>query len=259
MSGRLSGRIAVVTGAGSRGEGIGTGRAISVLFSREGATVLLVDRDRDAAEATLAMITADGGEAAVLQADVTSGEECQSIADEATRRWGRVDALVNNVGTEGPGTVLNVEPAEWDRVMTLNLQTAVRASRAIVPVIAASGGGSVINLASIAALRPHGITPYSAAKGAVIALTTSMALDHARALVRVNCIAPGPIYTPMVAAKGMSEEVRARRRDASPLKLEGTAWDVAWAAVYLASDEARWVTGQVLRVDGGVSVSSPER
>lgn len=259
MSGRLAGKVAIVTGAGSRGEGVGTGRAISATFAREGAKVLLVDRELEAAATTLEMIERDGGEAATLTADVTSVDDCQLIAETAKRRWGAVHVLVNNVGTEGPGTVVDADADEWDRAVALNLLTAVRVSQAIVPSLIVSGGGAVINLASIAAFRPHGITPYTATKGAVIALTRSMAIDHAADQVRVNCIAPGPIYTPMVSATGMSEELREQRRRASPLGLEGTAWDVGWAALYLASDEARWVTGQVLVVDGGVSVRSPDR
>jgi NAD(P)-dependent dehydrogenase (short-subunit alcohol dehydrogenase family) len=128
-----------------------------------------------------------------------------------------------------------------------------------VPAMAAGGGGSIINISSISALRPRGLTPYSASKGAVIALTRAMAVDHGKDGIRVNCIAPGPMYTPMVYSRGMSEELRERRRQASLLKIEGTGWDIGYAAVFLASDEARFITGIVLVVDGGVTIASPSR
>ncbi len=135
----------------------------------------------------------------------------------------------------------------------------VTTSRAVVAVMAAGGGGAIVNLSSISATRPRGLTPYSTAKGAVLALTRAMAVDHAGQGIRVNAIAPGPIHTPMVAAEGMSEELRDRRRAASPLGIEGTGWDVGYAALFLVSDEARYITGRTLPVDGGVSIRSPER
>src|SRR5438477_569415 len=179
MADRLAGKVAIVTGAGSRAAGIGNGRAAAILFAREGARVLVVDRSRAAAEATLKMIL--------------------------------------------------------------------------------GGGGAIVNISSISALRPRGLTPYSASKGAVIALTRAMAIDHAQQGIRVNCVAPGPVYTPMVYADGMSEELRERRRCASPLGIEGTGWDVGYAALFLVSDEARYITGVVLPVDGGVTIASPSR
>jgi NAD(P)-dependent dehydrogenase (short-subunit alcohol dehydrogenase family) len=256
---RLDGKVAIVTGGGSRGPGIGTGRAAAVLFARNGARVLVVDRDEAAAKTTVDMITEDGGEALAFAADLTSEDDCAAMAAAAERRWGRIDVLDNNVGTEGPGTILEVDAAGWDTVMTVNVTTVVNASRAVVPVMAEGGGGAIVNLSSISAFRPRGLTPYTAAKGAVIALTRAMAIDHAPQGIRVNCIAPGPIYTPMVASDGMSDELRERRRKASPLGVEGTGWDVGYAALFLVSDEARYITGTVLPVDGGVSVRSPDR
>ena len=256
---RLDGKVAVVTGGGSRAAGIGTGRAAAILFARHGARVLVVDRDEDAANATVDMIAAEGGEAVAIAADLTVDDDCTAMAAAAVGRWGRIDVLDNNVGIEGPGTILDATSEDWDRVMAVNVRTIVQASRAVVPVMATGGGGSIVNLSSISALRPRGLTPYTAAKGAVIALTRAMAIDHAAAGIRVNCIAPGPIYTPMVYAAGMADELRDRRRAASPLGIEGTGWDVGYAALFLVSDEARYITGTVLPVDGGVSIRSPDR
>ncbi|GAA3081993.1 glucose 1-dehydrogenase [Pseudonocardia yunnanensis] len=256
---RLEGKVAVVTGGGSRAEGIGTGRAAAILFARHGARVLVVDRDEAAANNTVDMIAAEGGEAVAVAADLTVEDDCTAMAAAAVGRWGRIDVLDNNVGIEGPGTILDATSEDWDRVMAVNVRTIVQASRAVVPVMATGGGGSIVNLSSISALRPRGLTPYTAAKGAVIALTRAMAIDHAAAGIRVNCIAPGPLYTPMVYAAGMADEVRERRRAASPLGVEGTGWDVGYAALFLVSDEARYITGTVLPVDGGVSIRSPDR
>ena len=258
-AGRVQGKVAIVTGAGSRAEGIGNGRATAVLLAREGARVLLVDQHADAAERTLAMIKSEGGEAAVFPADVTRAADCRAMVDEAVRRWGRLDVLDNNVGIGGRGTVVEVEEAEWEQVMRVNVTGMMLASKHAIPAMAAGGGGAIVNISSISALRPRGLTAYSASKGAVIALTRAMAVDHASQGIRVNCIAPGPVYTPMVYAAGMSDELRERRRRASPLGIEGTGWDVGYAALFLASDEARYITGVVLPVDGGVILTSASR
>ncbi|MBI5947295.1 MAG: SDR family oxidoreductase [Chloroflexi bacterium] len=252
---RLEGKVAIVTGAGSQTEGIGNGRAAAVVFAREGARVLLVDRKLAAAEQTREMIAAEGGVADAFEADVTNSADCRAMVARAVERWGRLDILDNNVGIGGAGTVVTVDEDEWDRVMRVNVKGMMLASKAAVPAMAANGGGAIVNISSIAALRPRGMTPYSTSKGAVIALTRAMAVDHAREGIRVNCIAPGPVYTPMVYAAGMPEEVRERRRRASLLQLEGTGWDIGYAALFLVSDEARYITGVVLPVDGGVTIS----
>ena len=259
MADRLAGKVAIVTGAGSRAAGIGNGRAAAILFAREGARVLVVDRSRAAAEATLKMILGEGGEAAVFDADVTRSDDCAAMVDDAVRRWGRLDILDNNVGIGGRGTVVEVSEEDWERVMRVNVTGMMLASKHAIPVLARGGGGAIVNISSISALRPRGLTPYSVSKGAVIALTRAMAIDHAQQGIRVNCVAPGPVYTPMVYADGMSEELRERRRCASPLGIEGTGWDVGYAALFLVSDEARYITGVVLPVDGGVTIASPSR
>ncbi len=258
---RLEGKVAIVTGAGSQlDEGIGNGRAAAILMAREGARVLLVDRKPEPAEATLAMIRAEGGEAAVFGADVTISADCEAMVRAAVSRWGRLDILDNNVGIGGAGNVVDVDEALWDRVMAVNVKGMMLASKHAIPAMLASdGGGAIINIASIAALRPSRLTPYATSKGAVIALTQAMAVDHGRQGIRVNCIAPGPVYTPMVYAAGMADEQRERRRNSSLLKVEGTGWDIGHAVVFLASKEARYITGVVLPVDGGVLLSSPDR
>jgi NAD(P)-dependent dehydrogenase (short-subunit alcohol dehydrogenase family) len=257
--GRLVGKVAIVTGAGSRGEGIGNGRAAAVLFAREGAKVLLVDQSDKAAGETLAMIQNEGGEAAVFAADVTRGEDCRAMVEEAVRRWGRLDVLDNNVGIGGRATVVDVDEKTWDHLMRVNVTSMMLTSKHAVPAMAKSGGGAIVNISSISALRPRGLTPYTVSKGAVIALTRAMAIDHAPQGIRVNCIAPGPVYTPMVSSEGMSDELRDRRRRASPLGVEGSGWDIGHAALFLVSDEARYITGVVLPVDGGVTLTSASR
>ena len=257
---RLEGKVAIVTGAGSQlDEGIGNGRAAAVLMAREGARVLLVDRKLAAAEATLAMIKDEGGEALAFAADVTSGDDCRAMVEAAISRWGRLDILDNNVGIGGAGTVETVDEETWDRVMAVNVKGMVLASKYAVPAMRQSGGGSIVNISSIAYARPHALTPYAASKGAVVSLTWAMAGDHARDGIRVNCVAPGPVYTPMVYAAGMAEEMRERRKNSSLLKVEGTGWDIGNAVLFLASDEARYITGVVLPVDGGVMLASPNR
>ena len=253
---RLGGKVAIVTGAGSRAEGIGNGRAAAVLFAREGAKVLLVDVSRGAAEATLAMIEQEGGEAAVFEADVISANHSRAMVEEAVRLWGRLDILDNNVGIGGRGTVVEVDEADWERIMRVNVTGMMLASKYAIPAMLRSGGGAIVNISSISALRPHGLTAYSVSKGAVIALTRAMAIDHARDGIRVNCIAPGPVYTPMVYAAGMSDDLREARRRASPLGIEGSGWDIGYASLFLVSDEARYITGVVLPVDGGVLLTS---
>ncbi len=256
---RLEGKIAIVTGAGSRADGIGNGRAAAIVFAREGATVLACDRDMEAVTGTQRMIEEEGGICEVFVGDVTSFSDNERMVQTALDKWGRVDILHNNVGIEGAGTILDTDEDAWDRVMDVNCKSMFLASKAAVPAMIAAGGGSIINVSSISAIRPRGLTPYTTSKGAVLALSRAMAIDHAAEGIRVNAVLPGPVYTPHVWAGGMTDELRARRKNASPLKKEGTAWDVAYAALFFASDESRWVTGVEMCVDGGVTISSPAR
>lgn len=259
MPDRLKDKVAIITGAGSRAEGIGNGRAAAILFAREGAKLLLVDRDEQAAQTTLDLIRAEGNDAVIHAADVTSSEDCRAMARAALDRWGRLDILHNNVGIGGRGTVEEITEEDWERVQRVNVTSMMLTAKHAVPAMRASGGGAIINVSSIAALRPRGLTAYSVSKGAVATLTQALAVDHGADGIRANCIMPGPVYTPMVYAAGMSDELRDRRREASLLKIEGEGWDIGWAAVFLASDEARYITGIILPVDGGVTIRGPAR
>lgn len=246
----------MITGAGSSGPGVGTGHAISVLFAREGAQVVLVNRRRDHSQAVLDLIEGEGGHGIALAADITNPGDCERVAESAVEAFGSLDVLVNNVGISAPGSVTQVPESEWDHVMAVNLKGMMLMSKYAIPKMAAGGDGAIVNISSMGAVhaRRGGSAAYHASKGGVISLTKAMAVAHGRDHVRVNCVMPGLIYTPMVAVD-MSEQERDRRRLSSPLGLEGTAWDVAWAAVFLSSPEARWITGVALPVDGGIYVA----
>ncbi len=249
--GRLDGRVAIVTGAGSRGAGIGNGRAIAILFAREGARVTLVDERGPWADATREAIDAEGGESAVVEADVTDADACRRAVATTVGRWGGLDVLVNNVGIAGPaGSAVDVDLEAWDRGLRVNVTSMVLMARFSVPELARRGGGAIVNMTSVAGLTAGTSLLYATTKGAIVNMTRQMAADHGRQDIRVNAVAPGMVYTPMVAG-GMSEETRERRRRSSLLGTEGTGWDVAHAVLYLASDEARWVTGVTLPVDAG--------
>lgn len=256
---RLDGKVAIVTGGGARGDGIGNGRAASILLARSGVSVVVVDRKVELARNTVQLIAAEGGMAMAVEADVTSDADCQAIVEAARETYGGIDILDNNVGIGSRGSVVDEDPDRWDRVMDVNVKSVFLLSKYVIPVMETGGGGAIVNVASISALRPRGLTAYSTSKGAVLALTRAMAVDHAAAGIRVNCVAPGPVFTPMVAGAGMSEELRERRRRASPLKIEGTGWDVGNAVVFLSSNQARYITGQTLVVDGGVTLRAGER
>ena len=251
---RLAGKVAIVTGAGSRGDGIGNGRAAAVLLAREGARVTLVDREKDWAGRTLGMIEAEGGEAQVVIADVTVPEDCRAIVEATVSRWAGVDVLVNNVGITGPdGTALDVDLEQWDLGLRANVTSMMLMARFAIPEMARRGGGSIINLSSVAGLSGgHPKLLYPTTKAAVVGLTRAMAAHHGAQGIRVNAVAPGMVYTPMVASRGMTDEMREKRRLRTLLQTEGTGWDIGAAVVYLASEEARWVTGIVLPVDAGM-------
>ena len=260
-SNRLEGKVAVVTGAGATGSGdfVGIGQAISILFARQGARVLLVDRDEKNAETTLANIKEEGGEASVLVGDVTSASDCREMAEAAVSRYGRLNVLVNNVGISGPGSVTDVEEDFWDTVIDVNLKSVMLTSKYAIPRMIEDGGGSIINLSSIVGLRAGSggpSHPYAASKGGIIGLSNSMAVHYGRDNIRVNCIAPGHIRSPMVA-RHSSDEMLELRRKAGPLGTDGTPWDVAWAVAFLASEESRWISGVTLPVDAGLLAATP--
>jgi NAD(P)-dependent dehydrogenase (short-subunit alcohol dehydrogenase family) len=251
--GRLTGKVAIVTGAASRGEGVGNGAATAILFAREGARVVLVNRTLERARALEDQIRSEGGEAAAFAADVTQSEGAEAMATFAVERYGRLDILQNNVGIGSPGTPETIDLAAWNRVFQINLTSAMLCCRFCIPQMRAGGGGAIINVSSTAGMvglsGSPGAVAYVATKAGLQGLTLSVAADYAAEGIRSNCIVVGTVATPMVAHLG--EEGRERRRKAVPLQTEGTGWDVGWAAVYLASDEARWVTGVMLPIDGG--------
>ena len=259
--GRLSGKVAIVTGAGATGSGdfVGIGQATSILFARQGASVLLVDRDQANADVTLATIREEGGEASVFLGDVTSNDDCREMAEAAVSQYGKINVLINNVGISGPGRVTDVDEEFWDTVIDVNLKSVMLTSKHAIPRMVEAGGGSIVNLSSIVGLRAGSFGashPYAASKGGIIGLSNSMAVHYGRDNVRVNCIAPGHVRSPMVARHASEEQLNLRRR-AGPLGIEGTAWDVAYAALFLASDEARWVSGVTLPVDAGLLAATP--
>jgi NAD(P)-dependent dehydrogenase (short-subunit alcohol dehydrogenase family) len=220
----------------------------------------VADLDLRLAERTVEMIQAEGGTAAALSGDIAKESDCKRLVDAAVDRWGRLDFLDNNVGIGSRGSVVDEKPEEYRRVMQINVETMFLLSKYAIPaMIKTAGGGSIVNISSISALRPRGLTTYTTSKAAVIGLTQAMAVDHGRDNIRVNCICPGPMYTPMVYAHGMSDAARAQRTKASLLKTEGTGWDVGHAVKFLLSNYARYITGQVLVVDGGVTLQGPER
>jgi NAD(P)-dependent dehydrogenase (short-subunit alcohol dehydrogenase family) len=256
----LAGRAAIVTGGGAPDRGIGNGRAAAILLARAGAKVLLVDIERSAAEETVAMIEAEGGTALPFVADVADEGQCRALVEAAVKAFGRLDCLDNNVGIGGRGSVVDTPIELWRRIMQVNVDSMFFVSRHAIPaMIETAGGGAIVNVSSISALRPRGLTAYSTSKGAVIALTRAMAVDHGPQNIRVNCVAPGPIYTPRMYTGQMTPAGREARRQASVLGIEGLGWDIGHAVRFLLSAQARYITGQTLVVDGGASLVGPAR
>jgi NAD(P)-dependent dehydrogenase (short-subunit alcohol dehydrogenase family) len=263
MTGRLEGKTAIIVGAGQTpGETIGNGRAMAILFAREGAHVMCVDRRLDSAEETVKFIVDQGGQAFAFEADVTSTLACAAIAREAVVRLKRIDILVNNVGTgRGDAPPHAIEEDAWDRIMNINLKSMAMTIRHVLPVMRQQKGGAILNISSLAAIAGHHMVTYEVSKMAVNRLTTVVASGNAKHGVRCNVIMPGLMDTPMAmtgiaAATGKSAEaLRAERNARVPMGHMGTAWDTAFAALFLCSDEARFITGAVLPVDGGTSIA----
>ncbi len=267
MSGRLEGKAALVMGAGSVGPGWGNGKATSVLFAREGASVVCADINAAAAEETARIIRSEGGRAEAIACDVSRHSDVKAAVATTLGTFGRLDVLDNNVGLAEVGGVVELSEADWDRIFAVNLKGAFLAMKEAIPAMLSQGGGAIVNISSIAAIRWTGVpyATYYATKAALSHLTRTTAVEYAGRGIRVNAVLPGLMKTPMVEkSAGLAEsysggdvEEMWRVRDAQvPMGHMGDAWDVAHAALFLASDEAKYVTGIELVVDGGITLKT---
>ena len=262
MGRRLPDQVAIVTGAGSGGPGWGNGKATAVLFAREGARVFAVDINLAAAEETREIIIAEGGQCTACQADVSQSVDVAAMVEACLATYGRIDILHNNVGILEVGGCVEASEESWDRVNEVNLKSVFLTCKHVLPHMERQGGGAIVNISSVAGIRWLGVpyVSYSATKGAVNQLTQSIALQYARKKIRANAILPGFMETPMVAhslaetyAEGDIEKMVEIRNQLCPTGEMGDAWDVAHAALFLASAEARYITGTQLVVDGGLT------
>ncbi len=261
MSDKLKDKVAVVTGAGSIGPGVGNGKATAVMYAREGAKVVLADINLDAADETKSIIDREGGECITVQADVTRSQDCKNIMDKCLQTYGRIDVLHNNVGIEIPGGVEDMSEEDWDKTMAVNLKSMFLTCKYAVPHMVAQGCGSIINISSINAIRnlPYITIAYSASKAGVIAFTREVAIQYASKGIRVNAILPGMMNTPMVVAAltdafgGDVKEMMKTRDAMCPTGKQGEPWDVAALSVFLASDDAKYITGAALVIDAGLT------
>ena len=267
MAGRLEGKVAIVTGAGAIAAGWGNGKAAAVLFAREGAKVLALDSRQAAAEETRDLIRAEGGACEIAACDVTKSDQVKSAVERACKAFGgRVDVLHNNVGVLAHGGPVELEEAEWDRLVAVNLKSMFLTCKHVLPVMEAQGAGAIVNVSSTAGIRWMGLpfVAYSTTKGGVLPFTRSIAVQYAPKGIRANAVLPGIIDTPMMAVStgeaysaklGSSDpaELRRKREAQVPLGRLGEAWDIAQAALFLASDEAKYITGAELVVDGGLT------
>jgi NAD(P)-dependent dehydrogenase (short-subunit alcohol dehydrogenase family) len=261
MAGRLQDRIAIVVGAGSVGPGWGNGKATAVLFAREGAKVLCADINAEAAAETAGIIAEEGGEAAAIQADVTKNTQVEALAARALELWGGIDILHNNVGIVDVGGPVETSEESWDRVMDVNIKSMFLTCKAVLPVMEKAGRGAIVNISSVSGIRWLGVPyiSYAASKAAVINFTRAIALQYAAKGIRANTILPGLMNTPMIVEPltkvyGGEFDKMVELRDAQcPMGHMGDGWDVAHAALFLASDEAKYITATELVVDGGLT------
>lgn len=260
----LEGKVAIVTGCGSSAPGWGNGKAIATLLARQGAMVFGVDRDLEAAQATQAIVEQEGNRMTVATGDVTDRADVERLIAECVERFGQLDILVNNVGQSEPGTPATMEPDVWQQQLDLNLTSAFLTTRAALPVMERQGGGAVVNVSSVAGMRWIGKDQvgYAAAKAGLVQFTKVTAVAYAKAGVRLNCVVPGLMNTPLLKriadryAGGEFEAMIARRQAQVPMGRMGDAWDIANAVLFLASDEARYITGTEIVVDGGLTAST---
>jgi NAD(P)-dependent dehydrogenase (short-subunit alcohol dehydrogenase family) len=265
MTGRLAGKTAIVTGAGSIGPGWGNGKATAALFAREGAKVLCADMNMDAAQETAGIIAQEGNEAIAFQCNVTDSAQVKAMVDACCDAYGTVDILHNNVGILGMGGPVEHDEAEWDKVNAVNVKSMFLTCKHTIPVMESQGGGAIVNISSVSGIRWMGVAylSYATTKAAVLQLTKTIAAQYAPKHIRCNAILPGLMKTPMVEVglagtyAGGDVDEMIRLRDAQcPMGHMGDAWDVANAALFLASDDAKYITGADIVVDGGLSLSS---
>jgi len=260
MGERLKGKVAIVTGAGSSGPGLGNGKASAILFAREGARIMAVDCNLEAAEETRRLINEEGGDCAVFEADVSKSADCQSMIENCIQTFGRVDILHNNVGISSRYGIDETGEEQWDKVMNVNLKSMFLTCKYALPYMEKQGNGAIINISSIHAVRvPRPALAYAVTKAGVIALTREIAIQYAARGIRANAILPGLMKTPLVESMAKSsrqediEELWKRRDARCPTGRQGDAWNTACAALFLASDEAKYITGMALVVDGGIT------
>ena len=261
MTDRMKDKVVLVTGAGSSGEGWGNGKAAAVLYAREGAKIFAVDRRIQAAQETQSIIRGEGGECEAYAADVSSSEEVAGMVNACIQAFGRIDVLHNNVGIVETGGPVEMSEESWERVIRVNQTSVFLTCKHVLPHMEAQGHGAIVNIGSIAGIRWIGFPylAYSAAKAAMIAMTTNIAVQYAPKGIRANCVLPGLMNTPLIREPlknqygGKVDDMISQRDKQSPTGKMGDAWDTAYAALYLASDEARYVTGASLVVDGGFS------
>ncbi len=263
---RLRDKIALITGAGSAGPGWGNGKAAAVLYAREGARVFAVDIHLDAARETRDLIAAEGGQCIAYAADVSRAEQVEALVRDCIAAYGRIDVLHNNVGIVLSGGPVELSEADWDRTAAVNVKSLFLMCKHTLPHMLAAGRGAIVNVSSVGGIRWTGVpyAAYASSKAAVLQFTQSVALQYARSGIRCNAVTPGLIDTPLVkqslgAVYGEADlaEIRRKRSAQAPMGRMGDAWDVAYAALYLASDEAKYVTGTSIIVDGGLSASTP--
>lgn len=265
MTDRLKGKVAIVTGAGSIGPGWGNGKAAAVLFAREGARIVAADINENAAEETKRLIEEEGGACLAIPADVSNAIQVAGLVEACISHYGRVDILHNNVGIAEVGGPVELSEEAWDRVDAVNLKSMFLTCKYVLPHFIEQASGAIVNVASIAGIRWMGVpyVAYAATKAGILGLSRSIALQYAAQGIRCNAILPGLMDTPMVAhaltgaySEGDVQEMKKIRDAQCPMGHMGDAWDVAHAALFLASDEAKYVTAAELVVDGGVSASS---
>ncbi len=273
MGERLKGKVAIVSGAGARAPGMGNGKAVAILFAREGAKVLAADINLEAAEETRSLVEKEGGTCVTIKTDVSKSADCRAMVEKCVETFGRVDILHNNVGIPAFGGVVDTSEEDWDRTMAVNLKGMFLTCKYAIPYMEKQGSGSITNISSIAAyvVQPTALIAYSVTKAGIIALTREIAVQYAGKGIRANSILPGMMKTAATqsaqssalriifaasnqdAASMEAEKLEAKRSALAPLGKQGDPWDTAYAALFLNSDEAKYITGTTLVVDGGIT------